>query len=59
MYYKDMAAIQKFYGEVMGFEEVVDQGWAKIYRVAAGAHLGIVTGAAAFHQPQDRPLAVE
>jgi len=31
MYYRDMEAIQRFYEDVMGFEEVVDQGWAKIY----------------------------
>jgi predicted enzyme related to lactoylglutathione lyase len=53
LYYADLAPAAAFYGETLGLPLVLDQGWAKIYRVAAGAHLGIVTGAAAFHQPQE------
>jgi hypothetical protein len=37
----------------MGFELIVDQGWAKIYRTSANAFLGIVAGEKGLHQPQE------
>ena len=42
LYYKDLAAAVKFYEEIFKFEKTVDQGWAKIYRTANGAHVGLV-----------------
>jgi catechol 2,3-dioxygenase-like lactoylglutathione lyase family enzyme len=50
MYYRDMAAIQKFYGEVMGFEQVVDQGWAKIYRNSRTGFIGPVDETKGMHR---------
>ncbi len=44
-YYNDFAAAESFYGEVMGLEKVVDVGFAKVYRVAENAHMGIVDSA--------------
>ena len=41
-YYKDMAAIQRFYEDVMGFDLVADQGWAKIYRIGPTGYFGPV-----------------
>lgn len=42
LYYRDLPAAMAFYEEVMGFELVIDQGWSKIYRIAEGAHVGLV-----------------
>jgi hypothetical protein len=39
---------------VIGFELVVDQGWAKIYAVSETSFVGIVDGARGFHKPQER-----
>ena len=41
-YYKDMAGIQRFYEEVLGFDLIVDQGWAKIYPIGPTAYFGLV-----------------
>jgi catechol 2,3-dioxygenase-like lactoylglutathione lyase family enzyme len=54
LYYDRIEAASQFYGEVLGFDLVEDQGWAKIYRVAGGAYLGIVAGDKGFHTPQEK-----
>lgn len=41
-YYEDLEKAAKFYQEVMGFELVVDQGFAKIFKVANSAYMGVV-----------------
>lgn len=53
-YYHDLAPIAHFYEEVMGFERVEDQGWAKIYRVNGRAFMGIVDEKRGFHRAQER-----
>jgi catechol-2,3-dioxygenase len=53
LYYRDLEAIDRFYGEVLGLELVQDQGWAKICRVAGNASLGIVAGDRGFRRPRD------
>jgi predicted enzyme related to lactoylglutathione lyase len=42
-YYDDILAIAPFYEQTLGFELVVDQGLARIYRVGR-SHFGIVDG---------------
>ena len=41
-YYKDMEGIQRFYEDVLGFDLIVDQGWAKIYPIGPTAYFGLV-----------------
>jgi catechol 2,3-dioxygenase-like lactoylglutathione lyase family enzyme len=41
-YYRDMAGIQRFYEDVLGFDLIVDQGWAKIYPIGPTAYFGLV-----------------
>ena len=53
-YYRDLTPIAHFYEEVMGFERVEDQGWAKIYRVNGRAFMGIVDEQRGFHRAQER-----
>jgi predicted enzyme related to lactoylglutathione lyase len=54
LYYRDLQPAAEFYQEVMGFELVEDQGWAKIYRVSDSAYLGIVDETRGFHKAQER-----
>ncbi|MCK5046658.1 MAG: VOC family protein [Candidatus Heimdallarchaeota archaeon] len=42
LYYRDLVKAVKFYEEIFDFELVVDQNWAKIYKVTDGAHIGLV-----------------
>ncbi len=41
-YYRDLAAAEAFYTGTLGLPLVIDQGWAKILRLADGAHVGLV-----------------
>jgi predicted enzyme related to lactoylglutathione lyase len=52
-YYRDLSPIAKFYEEIMGFELVEDQGFAKIYRVNGHAFMGIVDEREGFHRAQE------
>ena len=52
-YYPDLAEAAPFYTDVMGFELVDDQQWAKLYRVAGSSFMGIVAGENGFRRPQD------
>jgi catechol 2,3-dioxygenase-like lactoylglutathione lyase family enzyme len=54
MYYKDMAAIQRFYEEVMGFEQVVDQGWAKVYANSKTGFIGPVDETKGMHRSTEK-----
>src|SRR6186713_2232302 len=40
-YYDDLAAAEEFYGAILGLEKTQDFGWAKFFRVSAGAEVGI------------------
>ena len=54
LYYHDLQAAASFYGDVLRLELVDDQAWARIYRIASHAFLGIVAGEKGFHRPQDK-----
>jgi catechol 2,3-dioxygenase-like lactoylglutathione lyase family enzyme len=43
-YYPDIHAVVPFYEDVLGFELVLDQGMARIYRIAGNSYFGIVDG---------------
>jgi catechol 2,3-dioxygenase-like lactoylglutathione lyase family enzyme len=43
-YYPDLATVALFYERTLGFELVLDQGMARIYRVGANSYFGIVDG---------------
>lgn len=42
LYYRDLKVAETFYGETLGLPLAVDQGWAKIFRLAGGAYVGLV-----------------
>jgi len=41
-YYDDFAVATAFYGETLGLEQVLDQGWARVFRIARDAYVGLV-----------------
>jgi catechol 2,3-dioxygenase-like lactoylglutathione lyase family enzyme len=43
-YYEDIFSVSAFYEDVLGFELVLDQGLARIYRVGKNSYFGIVDG---------------
>jgi catechol 2,3-dioxygenase-like lactoylglutathione lyase family enzyme len=49
-YYKDMERMQRFYEDVMGFDLIVDQGWAKIYPIGPGGYFGLVDEQRGMHR---------
>jgi catechol 2,3-dioxygenase-like lactoylglutathione lyase family enzyme len=42
LYYKDVLHQQHFMEDILGFPLVVDQGWAKVYRVTNTGYIGLV-----------------
>ena len=42
LYYRNLATAMRFYEDILGLPLVIDQGWSKIYRIAEGAHVGLV-----------------
>ena len=57
-YYDDIHAVAPFYEETLGFELVLDQGMARIYRAAPNCFFGIVDGNKGHlrHQPRSAVL---
>jgi hypothetical protein len=57
-YYEDIGPIAHFYEDTLGFELVLDQGLARIYRVAQQSYFGIVDGNRGHlrHQPESAAL---
>lgn len=43
-YYQDILAVAPFYEDTLGLDLVLDQGMARIYRVAGTAYFGMVDG---------------
>lgn len=41
-YYKDLPVAQKFYEEILGFERVLDYGFASIHQISATSYIGLV-----------------
>jgi predicted enzyme related to lactoylglutathione lyase len=50
LYYRDLPAACRFYEDVLGLTLAIDQGWSRIYRIAAGAHVGLVDEARGMHR---------
>jgi predicted enzyme related to lactoylglutathione lyase len=58
-YYDDLERACQFYGGVMGFEEVIDVDFAKVYKVAENAHIGLVDGKRGSLKPsEDKPVMI-
>ncbi|MBM3522335.1 MAG: bleomycin resistance protein [Alphaproteobacteria bacterium] len=57
-YYEDIMSVVPFYEQVLGFELVLDQKMARIYRIAGNSYFGIVDGNRGHlrHQPKSAVL---
>ena len=53
LYYRDLPKAMEFYETVLGFNMVVDQGGAKIYRIREGAYVGLVDENRGYHRASD------
>ena len=53
LYYRDLAAAEAFWRN-LGFPMVIDQGFAKIFQVADGAHVGLVDESRGMNNWQDQ-----
>lgn len=56
-YYDDVDAAWRFYSDTMGFETVVDYGFAKIVRIAESSYLTLVQASEGMHSA-DEPKTV-
>ena len=50
LYYKDLPVMQRFWEEVMGLRQVVDQGWAKVYQGSRTGFIGLVDERRGMHR---------
>lgn len=56
-YYNDIEKATKFYRNVMGFKQVMDREWVKIFKVGKDSHIGLVNKERGFHKPsEDKPV---
>lgn len=53
LYYRDLARAEAFYRDMLGLPLVIDQGYAKIFRLAEGAHVGLVDEAQGMNDWQE------
>ena len=55
-YYKDLAAAEVFYAELLGLEKTMDEDWVKIFRITTTSFVGLVQDGRGFHAvTEDKP----
>jgi catechol 2,3-dioxygenase-like lactoylglutathione lyase family enzyme len=52
-YYPDLEEAEKFYGHLLGFEKVLDYGFARIFRLSSSTFIGIVDETKGMHDPSE------
>ncbi|MGD8535075.1 MAG: VOC family protein, partial [Candidatus Aminicenantes bacterium] len=52
-YYPDLEEAERFYGDVLGLEKVLDYGFAKIYRISLSTFIGLVDETKGMHDPSE------
>ena len=50
-YYDDLGRASRFYSETMGFEKVLDVGFAQLFKVYDNVHVGLVDGSRGIMRP--------
>ncbi|WP_413720628.1 VOC family protein [Silicimonas sp. MF1-12-2] len=53
LYYRDLNRAETFYRDVLGLPLMIDQGFAKIFRLADDAHVGLVDEAKGMNNWQE------
>jgi len=52
-YYPDLEEAEKFYGKLMGFEKVLDYGFARIFQLSPTTFIGLVDETKGMHRPSE------
>jgi len=52
-YYPDLKEAEKFYGNLLGFEKVLDYGFARIFRISPTTFIGLVDETKGMHDPSE------
>ena len=52
-YYPDLEEAERFYGDILGLEKVLDYGFAKIYRISLSTFIGLVDETKGMHDPSE------
>ena len=52
-YYPDLEVAEKFYGDILGLEKVLDYGFARIFRVSPSTFVGLVDETKGMHDPSE------
>jgi catechol 2,3-dioxygenase-like lactoylglutathione lyase family enzyme len=52
-YYPDLEAAEKFYGQLLGFEKVLDYGFARIFQISPSTFIGLVDETEGMHDPSE------
>jgi catechol 2,3-dioxygenase-like lactoylglutathione lyase family enzyme len=53
LYYRDLEAARRFYNEVLGLEQVGDQGFCKVFQVAPSSYIGLVDEVQGLHRASE------
>jgi catechol 2,3-dioxygenase-like lactoylglutathione lyase family enzyme len=59
LYYKDMMKMKSFFETTLGLEQIVDQGWAEVYKVTNSGFIGLVDERRGMHKfTEDKAVTV-
>ena len=54
LYYSDLEAPRRFYGEILGFTSTMEDDWLSLYKITSGSYVGIIKeGGTAYHPARD------
>ena len=52
-YHEDIEAADRFYGETLELERVMDRDWVKIFKLGRDSHVGLVDSERGYLKPSD------
>lgn len=56
-YHEDIQAAERFYGDTLELEQVMDRGWVKIFKLGKDSHIGLVDAEHGHLKPsKDKPV---
>lgn len=50
LYYKDVEAAARFYGDVVGLKKTFDEGWVKMFQITEYSYVGLVDETRGYHK---------
>ena len=56
-YHEDIEAADRFYGDTLELQRVMDRGWVKIFKLGSDSHIGLVDSKRGYLKPtHDKPV---